>query len=82
MITVAYGCVGARAPFGHKLCIINSMKSLLKTFESILVLSCEASVSLVRTLGGHDFEWCVSVGGLAQDSAFSFLIQEGWADEY
>ena len=47
------------------------MKSLLKTFESTLVLSCEASVSLVYTLGGHDLMWCVSVGGLTQDSAFS-----------
>ncbi len=46
-----------------------SMKSLVKTFESILALSCEASESLVR-MGGHDCLWCVSVGGLPQDNAF------------
>jgi len=49
----------------------------LKTFESILVLSCGASESLVYTLGGHDLKWCVSVGGLTQDSAFSILNSGG-----
>jgi hypothetical protein len=47
----------------------------VQILRSILALSCEASVSLVCTLGGHDF-WSVSVGGLSQDNA-SFLRKPG-----
>ena len=67
---------------GTALAYLLTMKSLWKTFESILALSCEARESLVCTLGGHDLEWCVSVGGLSRTVPFRFLIQEGCADEY
>ena len=63
------GCLGT--PFAR----LSHVKNLVQILRSILALSCEASVSLVCTLGGHDF-WSVSVGGLSQDNA-SFLRKPG-----
>lgn len=70
-----------RESLGTPLARLFHVKNFEQILKSILVLSCEASVNLVCTLGGHDCG-SVSVGGLSQDNASFFLIREGCADEY